>query len=120
MNFRLLARILGLLLLLMAASMIGCLAYAVYDDEPYYAADRALGLSSVITAGAGGLLVWLGRGAGRDILRKEAIAIVGLGWTLSAVFVRFLCVLTPSLPPTAALRVRIRVHHDRRARHERY
>lgn len=104
MNYRLLARILGLLLLLMAASMIGCLAYAVYDDEPYYAADRALGLSSVITAGAGGLLVWLGRGAGRDILRKEAIAIVGLGWTLSAVFGALPYVFsTPSLPPTAAL-----------------
>lgn len=103
MNYRLLARVLGLLLLLMAASMVGCLGYAVYDDEPGMVADRAMGLSAVITGAAGGLLVLLGRGAGRDILRREAIAIVGLGWTVSAVFGGLPYIFTtPSLDPAAA------------------
>lgn len=103
MNFRLIARILGLLLLLMAASMLVCLGYAIYDDEPAMVADRALGLSAAITGAAGGLLLLVGRGADRDILRKEAIAIVGLGWTASAFFGGLPYVFTtPSLPPAAA------------------
>ena len=86
MDYRQLSRALGMLLLLVAASMVACLAYAVYDNEPHYAADRALGLSALITATAGGLLALLGRGSAKEILRREAIAIVGLGWTVSTLF----------------------------------
>jgi trk system potassium uptake protein len=103
MNYRLLARVLGLLLLLMAGSMVACLAYAIYDDETAMAADRALGFSAAITGAAGGLLVLLGRGAGRDILRKEAIAIVGLGWMVCTIFGGLPYIFsTPSIPPAAA------------------
>jgi trk system potassium uptake protein TrkH len=104
MDYRQLSRVLGLLLLLLAVSMLGCLAYAVIDDEPKQCADRALGFSALITAAAGGLLIWLGRGGGRDILRREAIAIVGLGWTISAIFGSLPYILSePSLPPAAAI-----------------
>ena len=104
MDYRQLCRFLGLLLLLMAASMAGCLAYAVYDQEPRFAADRALGLSALITAAAGGMLRWFGRGSSLEILRREAIAIVGLGWTLSTLFGALPYVLsTPSLSPAAAI-----------------
>jgi trk system potassium uptake protein TrkH len=104
MDYRQLCRFLGLLLLLMAVSMAGCLAYAVYDQEPGFAADRALGLSALITAAAGGALRWFGRGSSLEILRREAIAIVGLGWTLSTLFGALPYVLsTPSLPPAAAI-----------------
>lgn len=104
MDFRQLSHVLGLIVLLVAASMLGCLAYAIYDDEPLYAADRALGLSAAITAAAGGVLMLLGRGGAKDILRREAIAIVGLGWTLSAVFGALPYMLSqPSLGPAAAL-----------------
>lgn len=103
MNYRLLSRVLGLLVLLVGAAMLACLAYAVYDNEPYYAADRALGISAAVTLASGALLVWLGRGSGREILRKEAIAIVGLGWTLCAVFGALPYALSaPALPPAAA------------------
>lgn len=104
MDYRQLSRFLGLLLLMLAASMLGCLAYAVYDQEPNYTADRALGLSALITAAAGGLLRWCGRGSSLEILRREAIAIVGLGWTLSTLFGALPYILcTPSLSPAAAI-----------------
>ena len=104
MDYRQLCRFLGLLLLLMAVSMAGCLAYAIYDQEPRFAADRALGLSALITAAAGGMLRWFGRGSSLEILRREAIAIVGLGWTLSTLFGALPYVLsTPSLSPAAAI-----------------
>ena len=104
MDYRQLCRFIGLLLLLMAVSMAGCLAYAVYDQEPGFAADRALGLSALITAAAGGLLRWFGRGSSLEILRREAIAIVGLGWTLSTLFGALPYMLsTPSLAPAAAI-----------------
>lgn len=104
MDFRQLSRVLGLLLLLLAASMVGCLAYAVYDDEPFRTADRALGLSALATAAAGGLLLLLGRGGSSEILRREAIAIVGLGWTLSTLFGALPYMLCePALSPAAAI-----------------
>jgi trk system potassium uptake protein TrkH len=104
MDYRQLYRVLGLLLLLMAVSMLGCLAYALLDDEPRQCADRALGLSALVTAAAGGWLVWLGKGAGRDILRREAIAIVGLGWTVSTLFGALPYVFSePSLTPAEAI-----------------
>lgn len=104
MDYRQLCRFLGLLLLLVAAAMIGCLAYAVYDREPAMAADRALGFSALITTACGALLRWWGRGSSREILRREAIAIVGLGWTLSTIFGALPYILSaPSLPPAAAI-----------------
>ena len=104
MDYRQLCRFLGLLLLLVAVSMLGCLGYAIYDQEPRFAADRALGLSALITAAAGGLLRWFGRGSSREILRREAIVIVGLGWTLSTLFGALPYMLsTPSLAPAAAI-----------------
>lgn len=104
MDYRLLSRVLGLLLLLMAVSMLGCLAYALFDDEAFHSADYSLGVSALVTGAAGGLLVLLGRSGGREILRREAIAIVGIGWTLSAVFGALPYMLSePSLPPAAAI-----------------
>ncbi len=104
MDYRQLSRFLGSLLLMLAASMLGCLAYAVYDQEPAFAADRALGFSAILTTAAGGLLRWIGRGSSREILRREAIAIVGLGWTLSTLFGALPYILsTPSLSPAAAI-----------------
>ena len=103
MDYRQLSRILGLLLLLVAAAMGACFLYAVYDNETAGAAARALGFSALITAAAGALLHTLGRGSSREILRREAIAIVGLGWTVSAAFGALPYLLsTPSLPPSAA------------------
>lgn len=104
MDYRQLSRFLGSLLLMLAVAMAGCLAYALYDREPGFSAGRALGLAALITAAAGGLLRWLGRGSSPEILRREAIAIVGLGWTLSTLFGALPYLLcAPSLPPAAAI-----------------
>ena len=80
MDYRQISRFIGLLLLLVAVSMIGCLGYALYDDEPGHAADRALGFSALLTAAAGGLLRWFGAGSSREILRREARGDATLAW----------------------------------------
>ena len=104
MDYRQLSRVLGFLLLLMAVSMAGCLVYALFDNEANHCADRALGFSAVITAGAGALLAFFGRGGGHEILRREAIAIVGIGWTLSTLFGALPYILcTPNLSVAGAI-----------------
>jgi len=104
MDYRQLSRVLGYLLLLMAVSMAGCLAYSLFDDEAEHCADRALGVAALLTAAAGTLFALAGRGGGHEILRREAIAIVGLGWTLSTVFGALPYVLcTPSLSWAGAI-----------------
>ena len=104
MDYRQLSRILGLLLLLVAAAMLASLVYAIIDHEPASSAGRALGLSALITAATGGVMFWVGRGSSREILRREAIAIVGLGWTICTLFGALPYMLSePSLDPAAAI-----------------
>jgi trk system potassium uptake protein len=88
MNYRLLAKVLGLLLLLLAGTMLLCLAYALltHERQPGLDAVEAFWISIGLTAATGGILAWSGRGSGREVLRKEAIAIVGLGWLLCGAF----------------------------------
>jgi trk system potassium uptake protein TrkH len=105
MNYRLLSKLLGLLLLLLSGTMFVCLAAAYLNQErgPGVDAVEAFLLSVIITAGAGALLRFLGRGSGKEILRKEAIAVVGLGWLVCATFGALpYCLCAPQLPPIAA------------------
>jgi len=105
MNYRLLSKLLGLLLLLLSGTMLVCLAYAYWDHEaqPGLDAVESLLLSVALTAGAGLLLRLLGRGSGQEILRKEAIAVVGLGWLVCAAFGALPYVLCePNLSPVQA------------------
>lgn len=105
MNYRLLAKVLGLLALLIAGALLLCEVYGFFIDARGTGTHHDFGLlkSAAVAAVVGGVLLWAGRGSGREILRKEAIAIVGLGWLLSASLGALPYVLgTPSLPPTAA------------------
>lgn len=88
MNYRLLSKLLGLLLLLLSATMVLCLAAALIQNErkPGLDAVESFILSISISAGVGLLFRILGRGSGKEILRKEAIAVVGLGWIICAAF----------------------------------
>jgi trk system potassium uptake protein TrkH len=88
MNYRLLSKLLGLLLLLLSGTMGLCLAVAWVHEERQAGVDavEALAVSVFLTAGVGAGLRVLGRGSGREILRKEAIAVVGLGWLVCAAF----------------------------------
>lgn len=82
MNYRILFRVIGLLVLLLAGAMLACEAYAIWGDGYLSGGghDFALSKSFVSATLLGAGLLVLGRGAGDEILRKEAIAIVGLGW----------------------------------------
>ncbi len=105
MNYRLLCKVLGLLVLLIAAAMLACEIYAFAADrgDPNFDHDFALLKSFGVAAGIGGLLMYFGRKSGNEILRKEGITIVGLGWiicTLAGAIPYVLC--TPSMDPAAA------------------
>jgi len=104
-NYRLLCKVLGLLVLLMAVSLLICEVYGFFLDHPGQsgAHDFALARAFAVALALGGVLVWLGRSTGREILRKEAIAIVGLGWLLcTAVGALPYIFCMPSLNPAAA------------------
>jgi trk system potassium uptake protein TrkH len=87
MNFRLVAHITGILLLLEAAAMALCGLWARLDvvagDEP---AMVALFQSAGITGGVAVLMVLGGgwRMQVKRIPRREAVVVVGLGWLLSS------------------------------------
>lgn len=105
MNYRLVSRILGRLVLLIAVAMLFCEVYAVIVDQDLMSGrhDYALLQGFAVAAALGGGLVLLGKGSGNEILRKEAIAIVGLGWLVCAMVGAvpyMLC--TPSLDPASA------------------
>ncbi|NNE94296.1 MAG: TrkH family potassium uptake protein [Verrucomicrobiales bacterium] len=94
MNFRILAKILGILITLIGLAMGVCALYAWIDleffaktgDPDEHSAIRALLIGLAISVGCGGTLAAIGWGGGREIMRREAIVIVGLGWILAAVF----------------------------------
>jgi trk system potassium uptake protein TrkH len=88
MNYRLLSRLFGVLLFFIAAAMLVCLGFEWAFGETYTRADatEAFVLSAGITALTGMVLLALGAGASEEVLRKEAIAVVGLGWVICAVF----------------------------------
>ena len=90
MNWPLLCRLLGLLAMLVGGSMTLSLPWAFpacgQVEEFETGGFRGLVAAIVTSLIIGGGLWWVGRNAGRDtILRKEALAVVGLGWILAGV-----------------------------------
>ncbi len=106
MNYSLLAKIFGSLLLLLALSMLACACFAWWQEsggEVNHGA-AALSITTVITALSGVLLMVFGRGCKVEILRKEAVVVVGFGWILSAMFGALPYMLaSPGLTPAAAM-----------------
>lgn len=106
MNYSLLAKIFGSLLLLLALAMLACTCFAWWQEsggEVNHGAD-ALSITTAITTLAGLVLLVLGRGCKMEILRKEAVVVVGFGWILSAMFGALPYMLaTPGLSPIAAM-----------------
>jgi len=85
MKFSIIARILGILAGLVGIAMGVCWFYARFDLARGGAgaettADEALGIATAICLGVGVLLYLAGAGASTDILRREAIVVVGLSW----------------------------------------
>ncbi len=104
MNFRLISKVLGLLLLLNGVAMLACAAFAHWDvagDEND--AVAALSVAGGVTVAAAVLLVLGGIGKFDKIPRREAVMIVGLGWLLSGVFGALPYIFCPPhLSPTGA------------------
>jgi len=95
MNFRLLSRLLGIIAMLIGATMVFSLPWAhpalglrgterSIADRPFETNGfLALLVSLVICLAVGALLMWLGRNSKGQLYRKEAMAVVGLSWVLA-------------------------------------
>lgn len=87
MNWLLLCRMLGLLGMLVGGSMVFSLpwAFPLLGETETFEADGFQGIVSslVLCLAIGGGLFLIGRRETGTVLRKESLAIVGLGWILS-------------------------------------
>lgn len=84
MNFRVVCKFLGVIVFLVALSMTFSAVWALYFSETQVA--RAFLYSMGIAFAAGLALLCLGRRTQEELLRKEGMLVVGLGWLLSALF----------------------------------
>tara|TARA_B100000927_G_scaffold82447_2_gene66021 strand:+ start:4847 stop:6328 length:1482 start_codon:yes stop_codon:yes gene_type:complete len=105
MNFRVMARVLGVLFTLESMAMLICGLFAYLD--PYEGGSRGL-IPLLVAAGVslllGLILIFTGGKLANRIPRREGILIVGLGWVLSAILGAIPFVIgEPKLSPAAAL-----------------
>ena len=81
MNVKIIARLLGVLLLFPGLFMAICLLMALYFSE--YQAAKALGFSMVIVTCLAFGFYCFGDASRDSVYRKEALVVVGFGWILS-------------------------------------
>ncbi|MFP4579350.1 MAG: TrkH family potassium uptake protein [Candidatus Sumerlaeia bacterium] len=81
MNFYIIAKLLGLLLMTVGAAMLPALGWSVYYQD---GAILEITGAMVLTFFCGLGLFGIGRLKPQELFRREAIAVVGLGWLLSA------------------------------------
>jgi trk system potassium uptake protein TrkH len=87
MNLRILAKILGALLLLESIAMFACAIFTWLDPNCDCSwSMMALMKSAGISAAFGGGMMLLGWSKVTKIPRREGVVIVGLGWILSGIF----------------------------------
>ncbi len=88
MNFHVLCRFLGLIVGMLALAMALCFVVDCIDVERGAINSRmGNGISCLLTTVVAVILILIGRKAsGLDIMRREALAIVGLGWVAAATF----------------------------------
>ncbi len=84
MNFRVVCKFLGIILFLVGVSMTFSAAWAFYFHEGHVV--RAFIYSMGIAFAVGLLLFWYGGRSREELLRKEGMLLVGLGWLLAALF----------------------------------
>ena len=95
MNFRLLFRLLGVVALLIGATMLFSMPWAFPAlgrraglpdlEHVEWSGILALAVSMLISFAVGGLLFWIGKGGDGQLYRKEAMAVVGLSWVLATI-----------------------------------
>lgn len=108
MNLRIVAKTLGLLVILVGLAMAVCCGYAWVEQRGTAdGADhglRALALSTGITCGCGAILFLAGRSCPNEVLRREAMVIVGLAWIFTGLFGALPFVFcSPGLDPVGAV-----------------
>ena len=109
MNFRIVSKTLGVLALLVGVTLSFCWAYAYYASTREGASQtdqdavQAFMISTGVAGGTGLLLILVGFGTLNQVLRREAMVIVGLAWievSLLGAVPYILC--SPGLPPIGA------------------
>lgn len=80
---RMIYQVLGYLLLIETLMMLACGGVSFFYDEDDLAAFLA---TAGITAGAGGVLAFLGKGAERQLTRRDGYLIVSLSWVVFSLF----------------------------------
>lgn len=82
MNLRLVSRLLGVILATLAGAFVVCFVVSLFPSP--IAEERSAGRGFLICAAAASALavvmIALGSGAETRLLRKEALAVIGLGW----------------------------------------
>ncbi len=94
MRIRVLARVLGILICFIGVAMAATTVFAWIDYHYFDSTGKSISafqpllIATAVTILAGLVLVFSGSGRGenRDLLRREAIIIVGLSWILCALF----------------------------------
>ncbi len=84
MNLRIIARLLGILMCVLALTMATALGWTLYYDEP--GATRAFVLAAALTLAFGLVLYFYGRREVGTIGRREALVVVTLSWFLIGLF----------------------------------
>ncbi|OQY27522.1 MAG: hypothetical protein B6244_10440 [Candidatus Cloacimonetes bacterium 4572_55] len=83
MNYKIVSKLTGLLILFLAICMIFSLLWSVWYSEWNVAFSFLYTILICIILGGG--LVWYGAGTEEEVLRKEGMAVVGIGWLLSGI-----------------------------------
>lgn len=96
MNLKILSKLVGFLLLFLAATQALCLGFSIWNGESSEGLDgvEAFSISIACSLVAAFVLLVLGRGSGTELLRRESVSVVGLGWifcTLFGALPYFLC-----------------------------
>ena len=91
MNWKIVAKLLGILCIFIGLSMVCALAWGVYFGETARVTPEApmspvaaLVVSMAISCGIGAALFFVGRATTEDIFRKEGLFVAGVGWLLTA------------------------------------
>lgn len=82
-NYKIIIRIIGILLLLLTLMLLACSGVSFYYQD---AALTAFWISAGITASAGFLLAFLGKGGERQLTRRDGYVLVSLAWLTFSIF----------------------------------
>ncbi len=106
MNFALVARLLSVVLLILALAFTTCLAVSTFLDSESVRplATKAFVASIATSLLTAAFLYWTGRNATHRFFRREALSIIGLGWIVSSLLgsIPYL-ILTPQIGISGAI-----------------